>query len=182
MSKNLADFTEEGRKKAIERYHVLEPYLKNLKSIRAVSKSVKIPKCTLYNWINGYKNDGLASLIDKTRKDKHRIKIDEDIINFVQNEYFSNRGISIASIHRKTQQWWCNNKRLPEPSYYQVYNIIKRIPENLKAYSNMNSKKYAEKYDGICTRKCEQPNEIWQADYTMLDIEVLNEKKEIQGP
>ncbi|MQK80396.1 transposase, partial [Escherichia coli] len=103
------------------------------------------------------------------------------IINFVQNEYFSNRGISIASIYRKTKQW-CNNKRVPEPSYYQVYNIIKRIPENLKAYSNMNSKKYAEKYDGIFLRECQRPNEIWQADHTMLDIEVLNEKNEIERP
>lgn len=159
----------------MERYHVLEPYLKNLKSVRADSKSAKIPNRTLYNWINRYKNDGLAGLIDKMRKDKHQIKIDKDTINFVQNEYFNNRGISIASIYRKTKQC-CNNKRLPEPSYYQVYNIIKRIHENLKAYSNMKSKKYAEKYDGIYTREGQRPNEIWQADHTMLDIEVLNER------
>lgn len=57
MIQNLADFTEEERKKAMERYRVLEPYLKNLKSVRTVSKSVKIPKRTLYNWINRYKND-----------------------------------------------------------------------------------------------------------------------------
>ncbi|MDU0452371.1 helix-turn-helix domain-containing protein [Staphylococcus chromogenes] len=103
----------------MERYRVLEPYLKNLKSVRTVSKSAKIPKRTLYNWINRYKNDGLAGLTDKTRKDRHRIKIDEGTINFVQNEYFSNRGTSIASIHCKTKQW-CNNNKLSEPSYYQV--------------------------------------------------------------
>ena len=157
----------------MERYHILEPYFKKLKSVRAVSESAKVPNRTLYNWISRYQNDGLAGLIDKTRKDKNRIKIDEGTIKFVQNEYFSNRGISIASIHRKTKQW-CNNNTLSEPSYYQVYNIIKRIPENLKAYSNMNSKNYAEKYDGIYTRECERPNEIWQADHTMLDIEAVS--------
>ncbi|PTG00421.1 helix-turn-helix domain-containing protein [Staphylococcus chromogenes] len=104
MIKNLADFTEEERQKAMERYYILEPYFKKLKSVRAVSKSAKVPNCTLYNWISRYKNDDLAGLIDKTRKDRHRIKIDEGTINFVQNEYFSNRGISIASIHRKTKQ------------------------------------------------------------------------------
>ncbi|MGN5883065.1 MULTISPECIES: hypothetical protein [Staphylococcus] len=41
MIQNLVGFTEEERKKAMERYHVLEPYLKNLKSVRAVSKSEK---------------------------------------------------------------------------------------------------------------------------------------------
>lgn len=46
----------------------------------------------------------------------------------------------------------------------------------------MNSKKYAEKYDSLYIRKCERPNEIWQADHTMLDIEVLNEKNEIERP
>src|SRR5699024_275 len=35
---------------------------------------------------------------------------------------------------------------------------------------------------GIYTRECERPNEIWQADHTMLDIEVLNEKNEIGRP
>src|SRR5699024_9257359 len=72
--------------KAMERYRVLEPYLKNLKSVRTVSKSAKIPKRTLYNWINRYKNDGLAGLTDKTRKDKHRIKIDGDIFFIYTNE------------------------------------------------------------------------------------------------
>src|SRR5699024_3125804 len=86
MIQNLADFTEEERKKAMERYRVLEPYLKNLKSVRTVSKSAKIPKRTLYNWINRYKNDGLAGLTDKTRKDKHRIKIDGDIFFIYTNE------------------------------------------------------------------------------------------------
>ncbi|EKU45866.1 helix-turn-helix domain containing protein [Staphylococcus massiliensis] len=95
MIKNLADFTEEARQKAMERYYTLEPYFKKLKSVRVVSESEKVPNRTLYNWISRYKNDGLAGLIDKTRKDRHRIKVDEDTINFVQNEYFSNRGISV---------------------------------------------------------------------------------------
>lgn len=41
MIKNLADFTEEERQKAMERYHILEPYFKKLKSVRAVSESAK---------------------------------------------------------------------------------------------------------------------------------------------
>src|SRR5699024_11278485 len=35
---------------------------------------------------NRYKNDGLAGLTDKTRKDKHRIKIDGDIFFIYTNE------------------------------------------------------------------------------------------------
>src|SRR5699024_4120172 len=91
MIKNLADFTEEERQNAMERYYIIEAYLKKLKSVRAVSETAKVPNRTLYNWISRYKNDGLAGLIDKTRKDRNRIKLDEATINFVQNEYFSNR-------------------------------------------------------------------------------------------
>ncbi|MGO2834595.1 MAG: helix-turn-helix domain-containing protein, partial [Staphylococcus saprophyticus] len=43
-----------------------------------------VPNRTLYNWISRYKNDGLAGLIDKTRKDRNRIKIDESTIKFVR--------------------------------------------------------------------------------------------------
>ncbi|MEB5761046.1 helix-turn-helix domain-containing protein [Staphylococcus haemolyticus] len=54
----------------MERYYILEPYFKKLKSVRGVSESAKVPNRKLYNWISRYKNDGLAGLIDKTRKDR----------------------------------------------------------------------------------------------------------------
>ncbi|WP_285489794.1 hypothetical protein [Staphylococcus haemolyticus] len=41
MIKNLADFTEEERQKAMERYYILEPYFKKLKSVRGVSEISK---------------------------------------------------------------------------------------------------------------------------------------------
>lgn len=52
----------------------------------------------------------------------------------------------------------------PTPSYKQVYRSIKKVSNHLKSYSDLNSKKYAEKYDAIYLRECNQPNEIWQAD------------------
>lgn len=57
--------------------------------MKEISESTKIPIHALYNWINRYKSDGVTGLIDKSRSNKYRINTDEDIKNFIKNEYFS---------------------------------------------------------------------------------------------
>lgn len=179
MNKNLADYTHFQRQEAMKKYKIIEPYIKKQKSVQDISNNKQIPQRTIYFWVKSYNNKGLIGLINKRRKDLDKVRLNKDTINYIKNEYLSNKGISIASIHRKTIDW-CNQMNYPLPSYKQVYASIKKISNHLKSYSDLNSKKYAEKYDAIYLRECNYPNEIWQADHTMLDIEVLNEKTNLK--
>nr|WP_245336230.1 MULTISPECIES: Mu transposase C-terminal domain-containing protein [unclassified Staphylococcus] len=165
----------------MEKYKIIEPYLKRHMSVQVISNNKQIPQRTIYSWLKNYDNKGLIGLINRRRKDLDQAKLNADTLNYIKNEYLINKGISIASIHRKTVDW-CNKMNYPTPSYKQVYSSIKKVSNHLKSYSDLNSKKYAEKYDAIYLRECNQPNEIWQADHTMLDIEVLNEKNKLERP
>lgn len=70
---------------------------------------------------------------------------------------------------------------LPQPSYQQVYRIVKSVPKDLQTLSQEDSKSYKTKFDLIHIRESRHPNELWQADHTLLDIEVLDEKINVIG-
>ena len=43
-------------------------------------------------------------------------------------------------------------------------------------------KKYEEQFDLVHIREANYPNEIWQADHTLLDIEIFDEKGQKNRP
>lgn len=56
----------------------------------------------------------------------------------------------------------------------------KRIPKSLIQLAHEGEKIYKENYDLIAIREATRPNEIWQADHTLLDINLLDEKGNIK--
>lgn len=48
--------------------------------------------------------------------------------------------------------------------------------------SHQGEKYYQNKYDLIQIRESSRPNEIWQADHTLLDIYILDQKGNINRP
>jgi len=88
---------------------------------------------------------------------------------------------SVAAIHRrigavaKDQGW-------DMPSYGCVYDIIRRMDPALVTLAQQGTKRYREVFDMIHRREAERPNEIWQADHTLLDIWVFNEQDKPARP
>lgn len=68
----------------------------------------------------------------------------------------------------------CKEKGWQQPSYYQVDKISKPLSESLKVLAHQGQKVYENHFDLIHRREAGYPNEIWQADHTLLDILVLN--------
>lgn len=73
-------------------------------------------------------------------------------------------------------------KNWHEPSYTSVYNIVKNIKASLILLSQQGTKEYQNKYDLLYPRKSTYPNEIWQADHSLLDIWLINDKNKPQRP
>ncbi|WP_436953274.1 helix-turn-helix domain-containing protein [Staphylococcus shinii] len=141
MDKNLADYTHFQSQEAMKKHKIIEAYIKKQKSVQDISNNKQIPQRTIYSWVKRYDNKGLIGLINKRRKDLDKVKLSQDTLNYIKNEHLSNKGISIASIHRKTI-YWCNQMNYPLPNYKQVYASIKKISNHLKSYSDLNSNKY----------------------------------------
>ena len=61
----------------------------------------------------------------------------------------------------------------PVPSYSSVYAIIRGIDPGMATLAHEGSKRYREVFDLVHRREAAKPNQIWQADHTLLDLWVL---------
>jgi putative transposase len=60
------------------------------------------------------------------------------------------------------------------PSYGRVYDIVRSLDPALVTLAHQGTKRYREVFDLVHRRQAEQPNEIWQADHTELNLWVLD--------
>ena len=71
---------------------------------------------------------------------------------------------------------------LPVPSYRTVYGIIRDLDPALVTLAHKGSKSYKQAFDLLHRQESERPNAIWQADHTLLDIWILDEKEQPVRP
>ena len=123
-----------------------------------------------------------ATPINKRRTNIHKKpKIVTRLKEFIEALAIQTPKSSIASIHRKAVLM-AKKKNWHEPSYTSVYNIVKNIKPSLVLLSQKGTKEYQNKYDLLYPRKSTYPNEIWQADHSLLDIWLINDKSKPQRP
>jgi putative transposase len=77
-----------------------------------------------------------------------------------------------ATVHRQVtdvarEQGW------PVPSYAAVYDVVRSIDPAMTVLAHEGSKRYKEVFDLVYRREAGKPNEIWQADHTLLDLWVV---------
>ncbi|HDB4595148.1 TPA: helix-turn-helix domain-containing protein, partial [Staphylococcus aureus] len=172
--KYLTNFSEAKRKEATQKYNIIKPFILGNQSLSSISKNKDIALSTLYRWNKLYKEEGLTGLIHNTRVDKGDHKLEQNIIDEIKRLSLKNKRNSIATIHRKIVNY-CIENNFDKPSYKQVYSIIKAMPKSVIDFSHQGEKYYQNKYDLIQIRESSRPNEIWQADHTLLDIYILDQ-------
>lgn len=177
----LTSFSDHQRTDAMKKYKIIEPYLNKQETIKEISIKNKIPIRTLYRWVQKYEHDGLVGLIRKTRNDFEKIKVSEEVCKKIEEFVLRYKKISTKTLSRKITSY-CKENKLDIPSYSQIYKLRKRIPKSLIQLAHEGEKTYKEKYDLIAIRETTRPNEIWQADHTLLDINLLDEKGTINRP
>ena len=170
------------REAAYQKYMIIAPYINNLSSLKKIAKERNIPLRTLTSWVNKYKTLGLAGLSRQARADQGNSRtLDKRIYKIIEALYFKYPASSCANIHRMLKPY-CTKEAIKYPSYRTVCKIIQSIPEDIITLSHKGSKAYKDKYDLLCIREAERPNQIWQADHVLMDIEVLNDKNNPERP
>ncbi|PDX98875.1 transposase [Bacillus pseudomycoides] len=177
----LTAYSSEQRQAAMIKYQVIAPYLRSEKNLIAIVEETGIAKRTLRYWIRNYEKFGLKGLIRKTRSDSGKIQLDSEVIVTIEQMILKHRRNSLTSIHRMICEH-CQQQSWKQPSYYQVYKIAQSLSQSLKNLAHDGQKAYENQYDLIHRREASYPNEIWQADHTLLDILVLNEKGKPERP
>lgn len=179
--KALSSFSDEKRMAAVKKFKIIEPNLIGDISLKEISQTTEVSLRSLQRWKKAYEDYGLIGLITKERIDSGEIKISVEVEQLIRHHFLSKKHLSIKTVHRRVSKE-CNNKKWAAPSYQQVYRYINSMPTGLITLAHDGKKIYSEKHDLIYIRESERPNEIWQADHTLLDIHVLDEKEKVNRP
>ena len=79
---------------------------------------------------------------------------------------------TIATVHRQAAEL-ARAQGWPAPGYAAVYDVVRSIDPAMTTLAHEGSKRYKEVFDLVHRREAAKPNEIWQADHTLLDLWVL---------
>ena len=178
----LSQLNEEERDRAYQKYRMIEPYINKTSTLKSISSTSGTPMRTLSLWVKKYRSGGLVGLARHSRSDKGNPRTyDAELQKAIEGIYLNKPLLSRSNIHRLIIKY-CHHKNIKEPGYRVVCRIITSLPDDLVILGTQGTKAYQQKYDLIHIRSAQHPNEIWQADHCLIDIEVMNDKNKPQRP
>lgn len=135
---------------------------------------------TLQRWLAAYRRDGAAGLQPKAPPARgHRAPA--ELVTLIEGLALMVPRPSTTSITRKAntvaaEQGWSTF------SYSTVRSIIAGLDPGMATLARQGSATYRDKYELVWRRRAEQPNAIWQADHTELDILILDANQKPARP
>lgn len=135
-----------------------------------------IPIRTIRHWMSRYRNGGkVASLERQPRSDRGKRGIPQELIDAVEGLALRRPAPTAAFIHRRIADI-ASARGIPAPSYSTVRSLVAGIDPGLRTLAQEGDTAYRDTFELVYRRNAGRPNEQWQADHTLLDIEVLDPK------
>jgi putative transposase len=166
----LVALTPAQQVQAMERYEVLQPHLEYGAPLPDLARHGAIALRTLERWLAHYRREGLAGLARHRRRDRGQQRgLQPELKKLIEGLALRKPPPTIALVHRQVAEVARRNG-WPAPNYQRVYRIVKQLDPALITLAHEGSKIYRTTYDLLHRHEAEQPNAIWQADHTLLDI------------
>src|SRR6266568_1629789 len=175
-TEQLTGLTETQRSEALKRFYIIRPFLEESIPLTRIADGQKLKVRTLRRWVQRYRSGGLAGLVRPMRKDQgQRRAVNTQLQQLIEGLALQKPRRTIANIQREVssvakEQGW------NAPSYSTVERIVQQLDPALVTFAHEGSKAYREEFDLIYRREASHPNAMWQADHTLLDIWLLDEK------
>lgn len=177
----LTELNEKERADALSRFQVIQPYLEGQSTLKAAARKQNVPYDTARRWVSRYRREGLVGLAYKRREDRNQRRIDMELQQIIEGLALQKTRPSAAAIHREVEEI-AQQKQWPAPSYGTVYDIVRTLDPALVKLAHEGTKAYQQHYDLLYRREARRPNEIWQADHTLLDIWLLRDDGQAARP
>jgi len=163
---------------ALERYQVIKPYLEQDVSLSAIANKNHLNVRTLQRWVVRYNQQGLQGLGKKRRSDLGTYrKVTEQTKELIEGLSLQKQNITTATITRHIKEYCLAHSILPI-NYYTVRKVVRNIPKDMYTLAKYGDKVYTDTYEMVMRRESQYPNQIWQADHSVLNIKVLHNGKE----
>jgi putative transposase len=122
-----------------------------------------------------YRRDGLAGLARRGRSDRGQQRgVRPELQQVIEGLALRKPPPTVALVHRQVRDVALRNG-WPIPNYQRVYRVVKHLDPALVTLAHDGSKTYRTTFDLLYRREADKPNEIWQADHTLLDIWVRHD-------
>jgi putative transposase len=141
-----------------------------------------VPVRTLRRWGQKYRTDpSRASLERHRRSDKGQQRTPQELLDAIGALALRRPEPTAAFIHRRVGDL-ARDRGLPAPSYSTVRAVINAIDPGLRTLAQHGDARYRDRFEMVYRRTTTRPNEQWQADHTLLDVAILDKKKEQVRP
>jgi putative transposase len=167
---------------AIEKFRILDLNINDGVPLARVAVECQVSLRTLHQWKRDFKSGGLNKLGLKERQDKGSSRVlSEELENISKAYALQKPALTIKAIFRKICGHAADRKMMV-PSYSTVYNCIKGINAGLMTLAHFGAKAYQQKHELIFRTECQDPNQIWQVDHSLLDINLIDDKGNVRKP
>ena len=181
-SRPLVSLTEEQRTQALERFHLLRPFLEEGVPLTHLAVEHHLSVRTLRRWVQQCRAVGLAGLVRSPREDQgHRRSVSSTLQQLIEGLALQKPRRTIASIHREVRRI-TDEREETTPSYSTVARIVHQLDPALVTLAHEGANVYREEFDLIYRHEASTANEVWQADHSLLPIQVLTEQGKSAKP
>src|SRR2546421_8025360 len=178
----LAALPPAERTRALARYRILQPCVEHAVPLTLVAHQQGVPLRTVERWLARYRRDGLAGLAHHRRRDRgQRRRLHPELPPVIEGLALRKPPPTVSFVHRQVRDvalryGW------PVPPYSSVYRVIKSLDPALVTLAHDGSKTYRTTFDLLYRRDADQPNALWQADHTLLDLWVRVDGGQLARP
>ena len=166
----LAVLSADERTRALERYRMLQPCVEHGVPLTHIACQYGIALRTLERWLAQYRGHGLTGLARRRRRDRgHGRGLPPELKQLIEGLALRKPPPTVALVHRQVSDV-ARRHGWPVPNYKRVYRMIKQLDPGLVTLAHDGTKAYRTTYDLLYRHEAEKPNELWQADHTLLDI------------
>ncbi|WP_065961540.1 Mu transposase C-terminal domain-containing protein [Curtobacterium sp. UCD-KPL2560] len=157
---------------ADERWRILRLHVDDAIPLAELVRTTGVPRRTLTRWLARYRTGGYDALSDSVRLDRGVRRTSPDLVALVEALALTRPRPSIATIHRRLVEH-CAGRDADAPSYSTVQNIVRALDPGMVTLALDGPASYRDKHELLLRRRADQPNAVWQADHTMLDILIV---------
>src|SRR6266568_804967 len=168
----LPGLAEAQREQALAHWQVLRAHLEDGCPLVRAAGEHGVPERTLRRWLAAYRAGGLAALARRPRSDRGTRRMPPELQLLIEGLALRRPPPTIATVHRQAAQV-AREQGWAAPGYAAVYDLVRNIDPAMATLAHEGTKRYKEVFDLVHRREAAKPNQIWQADHTLLDLWVI---------
>jgi len=164
----------------VRRMAVLGPHVFDGVPLARAAADAGVPRRTAARWLLAYRADGATARSGRSDRARRR-RIPVELVNLIEGMALRRPPPKIAQVHREAVRI-AEERGWPAPSYPVDYRNITSLDRGLVSLAQNGDAGYRNDFDLVLRRESANPNDLWQADHTQLDVMVLDESDRTARP